>query len=567
MSWVWRTAARIILFVRTYFCPVDAILLKPIVVIFITSELQFVEKWLMQINDVAFCLQSDFKFLFYLPWLMSVTWLVIKNIQPLRDVCLAVKGSTFMKLLICGAGSIARELLQQLGDDWEVTLIDKSAEELEKTAAFSPDIQNIHAEDASSAVVMSKIDVGEFDYVIAMTGDDQSNFVISELASKAGVLHISAFIKDTEMGAALRREGVNVISMSNLAAGQLYHYLQDPRMRVTPLSLGPANIMEVNVADQPSAVGKRAGFLRRRGARLVAIFRKDRLIFPRTETIIKEGDKLIVLGDASIFRTVCGVLECGLPRFPLAYGSGIMVALRETDKREGVVPEVREAHYLAQNIQIKHVTLINAEPADKYKEHMDTWPDNIKVSMKSSDKLMADIIRDESRNGSFGIVVTSQFDRGLLKSFVRSDYVKVANDIDLPMLISRGTIPYETFLVPFNGSAMSELAVETAVDLKKQMGGEITIVVIEEPEFITGDGSGDWKESILNRINELSHVNKVRFEVVTRKGNPIKEIVTMSADYGLMILGSTNRDRGLLSPNIGESLAASSKCSVLLMAF
>lgn len=472
-----------------------------------------------------------------------------------------------MKLLICGAGRIARELLRQLGDEWEVTLVDKSTEELESTASVSPDIKNIHAEDASSSVVLENLNVGQFDYIIAMTDDDRANFVISELAAKAGVLHISAFIKDPDTAAELRREGVNVIQMSSLAAGRLYHYLQDPRMRVTPLTLGPANVMEVNVADHLSVSGKRAGFLRRKGARLAAIFRGEKLIFPKVDTLIEAEDRLIILGDTSVFKTVCGLLECGIPHFPLAYGSGLLIALRNAHKNEGVAPEVLEALYLANNIHIKHVTMLNAEPQDRYKEHLDTWPDNLNVAMQTLEGSLPEIIRDECRHSSYGLVVTSVFDKGLLKSFGRSDYVRLANDIDRPILIARGTIPYEKFLVPFNGSAMSEFAVEIAVDLNKQMGGEITIAVIEEPEFITGDGTGDWKERILARISELSHVHKIRFEVVTAKGNPVRELAAMSSEHGLMIIGSTNRDRGLLSPNIGENLAASAKCSVLLLAF
>jgi Trk K+ transport system NAD-binding subunit/nucleotide-binding universal stress UspA family protein len=472
-----------------------------------------------------------------------------------------------MKLLICGAGSIARELLKQLGDDWEVTLVDKSSEELEKTASIFPDIINTHVEDASSAAVMEKLDAGSYDYVLALTADDKVNSVIAELAAKYGVNHISAFIKDAEIAAALRHEGTHVIRMSSLAAGQLYHYLQDPRMRVTPLGLGPANVMEVKVSDHPSVSGKRAGFLRRRGARLAAIFRGEKLIFPKTDTVISDEDRLVIIGDTSIFQTVCGILECGLPRFPLAYGSGILVALRDSEKREGVAPEATEALYLAQNIHIKHVTLLNAEPEDRYVEHIATWPDNLNVAMESAEGTIPEIIRSECRRGSYGMVVTKVFEKKLLKSFGRPDYVRLSNEIDRPLLISRGTVPYEKFLVPFNGSAMAELAVDTAVDISKQMGGEITIAIIEQPDFITGDGTSEWKDRVLARVNELSHVHKVRFDVVTGKGNPVKEIAAMSSDFGLMIVGSNNRDRGLLSPNVGENIAASAECSVLLMAF
>ena len=472
-----------------------------------------------------------------------------------------------MKLLICGAGRTAQELLKQLDDDWEVTLIDKSLEKLEISTSISTKIKNVHAEDATSMVVMEDVDVGSFDYVIAMTGNDRNNKIIAEMACNAGVLHVSAFINDTETAASLRKNGINIVQLEKIAANQLYHYLQDPRMRVTPLNLGPANIIEINASEHLTVIGKRAGYLRHNGVQLVAIFRDEKLIFPKQDSLIRSDDRLVIIGDTLIFQTVCNLLECRNPHFPLAYGPGLLVALSENEEVNEVKPEVNEGLYIAQHTQIRNVTILNAEPQEAYAEILNNGSPNLSIEETTMSGTIPEMIRASCRVSNYGLIVTAPFDAGLLKAFGRPSYVRLAHEIDRPILIAKGSDPYEHFLVPFNGSAMSELAVEVAVDIMRQMGGEISIAVVEEAEFITGDDTGEWKERVLARINELGHIYKTKFKVIIKKGNPVREIASLSADHELMIVGSTNRDRGLLTPNIGENIAASSKCSVLLMAF
>lgn len=472
-----------------------------------------------------------------------------------------------MRLLICGAGRAARELLRRLGDDWEVTLIDKSSERIEQTSAVSSDVKASYVEDATSQVVMDKVEVGGYDYVLAITDEDRNNKIIAEMAFAAGVRHVSAFIHDSEIAAILGKKGINVIQLGKLAAGQLYHYLQDPRMRVTPLYLGAANIMEIKASEYLRIVGKRAGYFQRRDMRLVSIFRDEKVLFPKPDTLIRSDDRLVILGNSSVFQNLCGILECSNPHFPMAYGPGLLVALPVIKSSEGVEQELHEALYVAQNTQIKNVTLLNAEPEEPYHEHLTGWPQNLSVGMISLDGELPGNIRESCRGSNFGLVVTAPFETKFMKAFGKPSYVGLASELDRPLLISKGSAPYGKFLVPFNGSAMSELAVEVAVDIRKQMGGEIAIAVIEEPEFITGDENDGWKEKVLSRANELGHIYKTKFELVTRKGNPVKELKKLSTDYDLMIIGSTNRDRGVFTPNIGENLVVASDCSVLLLAF
>lgn len=471
-----------------------------------------------------------------------------------------------MNMLMCGVGGIARELLRQLGDEWRITLIDKSGKQLKRALAIKPDVENILAEDPSSPVVLEKAGLDEATYVLGLSRDHKVNRAVAEAALAAGVPHVSVLAGSQEEQSELRERGVHALLAGKLVAANLYHYLQDPRLRITPLALGSANIMEIRATDHILVVGKRAAYFNHNRSRLVAIFRGERIIFPRPETQIMSEDRLVIMGDLAVFQEVCSLLECGNPHFPLAYGPGMLVAVSDSDAT-GIPQVLAEGHYLARNIQVKAVTVLGGGAEADFSETLAAWPQNVEPDVVSFEGELDRAVRENCREGHFGLVVIPPLEDYFLAALTRPSYISLAHDVGRPLLVSKGTSPYERILVPFSGTPMSELALEIAVDFAGQVGGSITAAIIEEPEFLTGEEDSSWTANTQARLNELSHVHKNNFEVVVRRGNPVREVAALSEEADLLVLGSTNRDRGLFSPNIGQRLAKDAHCSVLIIAF
>ena len=85
-----------------------------------------------------------------------------------------------MKIVIAGAGSVGRAVaLELLDHGHEVTLIDKKPDQLR--VASVADAEWVLA-DACSPEALSEAGLREADVVLAATGDDKANFVISLLA-------------------------------------------------------------------------------------------------------------------------------------------------------------------------------------------------------------------------------------------------------------------------------------------------------------------------------------------------------------------------------------------------
>ncbi|MGE4552532.1 MAG: NAD-binding protein [Desulfovibrionaceae bacterium] len=473
-----------------------------------------------------------------------------------------------MKILICGAGRTTRELLRRLGEGWEVTLIDPRPDQLARATSLFPRILSAVTADASSELVLKKAGIADHDYVLAMTGDDEVNLAVVGTAAAQGVTQISALVRDEKYHKSFAELGVHTFMGPGLVAQNIYHYLQDPRLHVTPLVSGPGAVYEVNASSHFRVVGKRASYFSRSGARLAAIIRRDQLLFPRPKTPILADDRLIIVGKPDIFEPVCELLECGNPHFPLAYGQGMLLALgeREPESPSEFNPILSEGLFLAQNTKVAAVTVLCPGRACPIDEHLAQWPQNTRPEVRPLEGGLRRRLRELCAEGNYGLVVVPQLGVNLFETLAKAPLVELAGDLDTPLLVARFSVPYERILVPFNGTAMSELALEVAVDLSRQLHAEVSAAVVEEPEFLSGQDEEARVQALLTRLRELAHIHKVPIREVRRRGNPVKELVALSAEYELLVLGSTNRGKGLLAPNIGDHLARKAQCSVLLLA-
>jgi nucleotide-binding universal stress UspA family protein len=199
-------------------------------------------------------------------------------------------------------------------------------------------------------------------------------------------------------------------------------------------------------------------------------------------------------------------------------------------------------------------------------ESLETWIPSIDIRVEAVEGDVEDYIQKIGIQENFGVVVVHPFEAFFFVSLAKPTLISLAHAISCPLLVARQTQPYQRILVPFNATSKAELALGVAVDLARQFNAEIAVAVVEEPEFIRGVQEEDWAESVLKRVRELAHIHKFEFEEIVKQGNPVKEIVALSDDYNLMIIGSTTKEKGLFSPHVGERIAQEVRCSVLIIA-
>ena len=469
-----------------------------------------------------------------------------------------------MKVLFCGAGRMAREILRRMDDNWKATLVDIKEDKLSSASQELSCVSKVVPGDASSALILKQAGLSEQDYVLALTNSDEVNLAIANFAHEQGIKHIVALTYDPNYFPFFQKIGVKTVSITSLARN-IYHYLQDPRLDIMPIANGLGEIMEIDVSAHMWLVNNTVENIENEKWRVTAILRKDKLILATPDTVIQAEDRLIILGVSDLYEPICSMLECETPFFPLNYGRGLLMVLPD-QKAKYCSQLFNESLHLIQRTKLKHLRMLCEDPQEhSLKEEVQSWSQSLDIKVNTIHSNDPVQIQEYCSKEKIGIVVISSLDTFLFHSLTQPTLISLAHLLHCPVLISKGSAPYKRILVPFNATQQSELALESALDLAKQIQASVTVALVQEPDFLHSAAEKDWVKNSINRAWELAHIHKTKLEEVVREGNPVKEIVDLAQDYDLMVVGSKQKEKKFFTPHVGELLVRKAPCSVLIL--
>lgn len=203
-----------------------------------------------------------------------------------------------MKVVVAGAGNIGRYLAVDLARrGHETTVIDQSPEAL---ASVSDGTMHPVRGDACDPTVLEACGVREADVVVAATGDDEDNLVISLLAKQefavprvlARVNHpTNEWLFNDSWGVDLAVSPPHLLTAlveEEVTAGDVVDLLK--------LERGAVHLMEVRLDDHSEAVGRRIEELDLPpDLILVAVVRSGHVVACRGTTPLAEGDEVLAL--------------------------------------------------------------------------------------------------------------------------------------------------------------------------------------------------------------------------------------------------------------------------------
>lgn len=208
-----------------------------------------------------------------------------------------------MRVAIAGAGAVGRSIARELiRNDHSVMLLERKLDHVDREAI--PDAEWVLA-DACELTLLETSRLETYDVVIAATGDDKTNLVLSLLAkTEFGVDRVVARVNDPRnewlfdsawgvdvavstprMLASLVEEAVSV--------GDLVHLMTFRK--------GQANLVEVTLPENTPLAGKPVKKLRLpRDAALVTILRGGRVIVPQQDDPLEGGDELLFVASVEV---------------------------------------------------------------------------------------------------------------------------------------------------------------------------------------------------------------------------------------------------------------------------
>ena len=198
-----------------------------------------------------------------------------------------------MKVAIAGAGAVGRSIARELiANAHDVTLLERNPEHIDEESV--PGAQWVGG-DACELDNLERVQLQRFDVVIAATGDDKANLVVSLLAKTEFAVHrVVARVNDPRNEWLFDEDwGVDVaVSTPRMLASLVEEAVSvGDLVRLMTFRQGQANLVEMTLPDNTPLAGKPVKKLRLpRDAALVTILRGGRVIVPLADDAVEGGD-------------------------------------------------------------------------------------------------------------------------------------------------------------------------------------------------------------------------------------------------------------------------------------
>jgi trk system potassium uptake protein TrkA len=202
-----------------------------------------------------------------------------------------------MRVVIAGAGSVGRSIARELlHNGHQVLLMDRERKEI---ASRIPEANWLLA-DACEIAALHEAGLADCDTVVAATGDDKVNLVLSLLAkTEFGVPRTVARVNNPKNEWMFDESwGVDVaVSTPRLMTALIEEAVSiGDLVRIFQFQQGRASMVEVTLPDGSEFVGRRIGdIVWPEDTVLVAVIRRERPFAPTPDDAVEAADELLFI--------------------------------------------------------------------------------------------------------------------------------------------------------------------------------------------------------------------------------------------------------------------------------
>jgi len=220
-----------------------------------------------------------------------------------------------VNVVIAGAGKMGRHLAFDLARrGHEVTIIDQQSRMVTRSRQELPDDVNVQLGDACEPYVLEEAKLGQADVIIAATGDDEDNLVISLLAKQEfAVPRVLARVNYPENEWMFTEQwGVDVaVSPPHILTSLVEEAVTvGDLVRLLKLERGKVTLVELTLKEESEVAGRPMYELRLPlDSAIVAIVRDEHVVIPQPETVLSPGDEIMAIARPEAEEDLRQVLE------------------------------------------------------------------------------------------------------------------------------------------------------------------------------------------------------------------------------------------------------------------
>jgi trk system potassium uptake protein len=224
-----------------------------------------------------------------------------------------------MYVIVVGAGKVGLNLARELlAKGHEVTVVECSRvrylaveDELEHSVQYG---------DGTELWVLERAGIERADLVIAVTGDDEDNMLVCQVArEKYRCDHIIARVNNPRNYSHFKLLGIQpVVSATDLILRLIEHEV--PRyglVHLLALEEEGLEIIELEVSADSPVVGRPLSEVSMpEGSLFISVLRGGSGFVPKAETVIQAGDRVLLVLEPGLVETVTAYLTSSAARAP-----------------------------------------------------------------------------------------------------------------------------------------------------------------------------------------------------------------------------------------------------------
>ncbi len=483
------------------------------------------------------------------------------------------------KFFIVGLGQIGLQLVRLLSKDIELVCIDTNPELLQTVRQLRGERLTVVQGDATSRLVLEEAGVAAADTVVITTTTEKVNIEVARVLYEHFEAPRVISIGITQGGIAeLEKLDVEVEGIFAVSATGLRNRLEHKAKTVHGIGLGKHEILEVEVHPHSRLANKPLAALNPKRWRIGIIYREGNILIPRGDTVLRAKDKVVILGDPKVLKTISDLLTFRFKHFPLEYGDTLAVWL-DDDKDETLLEEI---DYLCSVFPLAKALFVCGRPSEALagrlreigeRNHLEGV-----IVVSAGDLAPPAALRQGLREQGLrpGLAVMRQSaalappwslsGRRRGKGVLR----ELSSLLGCPLLLAAGTFPYARVAVPCVEAVGLQHAIETTLEMSSAINYSIEALLVGPSRYIGSEEEAEAFEAMEKSVSDLALVYRTAIAIRELEGNPVKAVGKALSGCNLMVADICSWRTGsplvrLLQPDTAWEIVRRAPVSTLLI--
>ncbi len=476
--------------------------------------------------------------------------------------------------VLIGLGNIGLQLLKNLSRDIPLLCIDGNDKALETARQLRGEGLRTFRGDATSRLVLEEAGVADADTVIISTTTEKINIEIARILQEHFDVPRIISVGITQRGiAALDELGVEVESIFNVSATGLRNRLESKTKTVHGIGLGKNEILEVEIHPHSRLANKPLGALNPRKWRVGIIYRGGNIIVPEGDTVLRPKDKLVILGDPKVIKTVSELITFRFTQFPLEYGD-TLVAWFPGEASEELLAEIS---YIFSIFPLQKALFLSSRQNEELNRQLQELSEKHNLKEVNYDKCsLSRLKRRLSKPGSYALLVLPKSEAEISSIPIwgprRSKHFlnELGASLACPILLASATLPYKQVGVPGLEAESLQRSLEATLEISSGLNYKIHALLVSISKYIASEEQALQLEQMEKVVSDLGLIYKTRIESRELTGNPIRSGLAALAEHNLVVSDIGNWQRTgalteLLRPDVSWQLVRRTGTSCLLI--